>query len=607
MTDRLPAPHPLSARATSLALAALVVCLASAPAPAHAGGPVEELLPGLEPVERALLDGEDPLAESLCRTALHAGWVLLGDARRVGGDLRGAALAYRRASSVAASDHGARLRLARALLELGETEEAAATLRALLRSHPDDPEASRLLEGGLPEPTPAVDTSEDARSAWLRSLGDAERLAFVRQVEEHIARGYLQLGLVATRHHPERAAPLFAEAERIFPGIRRTSGDEARGSADAAPSPRPISPSEDELRDWLAQGDDPALWDRLGILLSREGRLPEAADAFRRALEGDPDALEARQHLARLHLLRGETEEAARELRRAAGVGDLDRDLALQLAYLETWAGEYQSAERLLVGLAERHGSVRALLALADLAVRTSDEERGLSLLAEALRLAPSSEEVLAAYARLALATDRPAGAALALEPLVRMQPEVAEYAYLEGQAHLLGEDLEGAAAAFERATALDPARREAWAGLATALGRQGRHAEAEERLRTAAGTDPDDPLLLAARAQAVADQGRSEEAAELAREALLREPELAAAHLVLGRLWLQQGRWREAVEALRHAVEAHPTDLEARRLLEAASARLDEEGRRRGPAATDRPARAEVRGLPVPGGPDGG
>jgi hypothetical protein len=54
------------------------------------------------------------------------------------------------------------------------------------------------------------------------------------------------------------------------------------------------------------------------------------------------------QHLARLHLTRGDEEKAAAELRIAAGLGTLDRDLGLKLADLEIAAADDDAARRVL-------------------------------------------------------------------------------------------------------------------------------------------------------------------------------------------------------------------------------------------------------------------
>lgn len=533
MPGRLPA-CPGTARKRSLLLLLGAVLLASSLVTA-AEDPYATVAPILAQAERSLLDGELESAESFYREALLEGWVLVGAVDLVAGKREAAIEAWRRASTVAASKRRPEALLARVRLGAG-------------------------LE-------------------ILGDLGPAPRepgeLATARQgVVDGLSRAYSGLALLALRSGREgRVARFFAEAAALDPAAAPPHSPAPTVDHRLAQAASGL-PSVDELHALLARGDDPRLRNLLGIALSRENRLEEAAGAFRRALELDPGSVQTRQNLARLLLLQGQIDAALRELRLAAGQGEIDRDLRLQLASIETRAGNRQAAELQLVTLVERFSSVRALLELARLADEAGEADRALGHLAEAIRLAPSSEDVLAAYARVAVGQRAPVTASEALEPLIRMHPDVAEYPYLLGTAHLEAGDASGAVAALERAVEIDPAWAEGSTRLGVALSGSGRLPEAEAVLTASLRLEPGQVEALAALSETLVDQGRTAEAEQLALRALSLGPDHARANLALGLVRLAQERWDDALEALLRAAAADPADPEAQRQLALAYSR---------------------------------
>src|SRR6185503_16675587 len=95
---------------------------------------------------------------------------------------------------------------------------------------------------------------------------------------------------------------------------------------------------------------------------------------------------------------------------------------------------------------AARYKSVQALLELSRLEAARKDAPAALATLRHALELAPNSEEVLVTYAQVALGARTPVPAILALDPLRRMCPSVAQYPYLLGVAYMQAGDMAAAA-----------------------------------------------------------------------------------------------------------------------------------------------------------------
>src|SRR5438477_1334864 len=112
-----------------------------------------------------------------------------------------------------------------------------------------------------------------------------------------------------------------------------------------------------------------------------------------------------------------------------------DRDRTLKQAAAELAAGHRDEAARLLRSAADRFQSVQSLLQLARIESGNGDARGALASLERALKLAPNSEEVLSAFAQLALRIRLPLRAIAMLDPLTRICPTVAQYQYLFGVA----------------------------------------------------------------------------------------------------------------------------------------------------------------------------
>lgn len=318
----------------------------------------------------------------------------------------------------------------------------------------------------------------------------------------------------------------------------------------------------------------------LGLLLAATPTLaqttpPSAPRA--RPSPSTPD-LKAMQRLARRHFAESREDEGVMALRRAAQLGLLDRDLALKLASVEQAAGHPALAERQLRSVVDRFKSVQALLQLARLQSTRRDAAGAFDSLARARLLAPNSEEVLSASAQVSLALRAPVPAILALEPLARMCPTVAQYPYLLGVALMQAGDMLAAVEPLRQAEALEPQRVLTLVALGLALNGQKLYAEAKGFLLRAALLEPDSVEAVAALAEAEDGLGETEQAEAHAGRALARNGSHATANLVLGMLRMKQQRYAEARDALRQAVSGDPASPKAHYQLSLAYARLGDD-----------------------------
>ena len=344
-----------------------------------------------------------------------------------------------------------------------------------------------------------------------------------------------------------------------------------------------LATAERELRRVGDIEDSPAVRDLLGLVLARQGRLVEAEREFRRAVELDSGFAPARQNLARLTLQQGREVEALEHLRVAARSGPLERELAFQLAALEISHGDVSVGEKLYESLAMQYDSVRAMLALGRSLARRGEGQKAIAVLYRASEVAPNSEEVLSAYARLCVEHGAPVPAMKTLEALNRLRATVAEYSYLLGIARLQLAESDGAVAALRRSLALDPEQVLPLFALGLSFRDQKRFAEAKEALTESLQLMPshaDSMVVLAEVEEGLGELELAEQHLERAFELSGEKPE---ALYVLGKIRHAQGRYEEARDALERSIETNPRPRKVYYVLSLAYARLgDRESSRR-------------------------
>ena len=255
--------------------------------------------------------------------------------------------------------------------------------------------------------------------------------------------------------------------------------------------------------------------------LSDAGRLEEALAAARVAVERRPDHSLAYSNLGRTLVLLNRFEEAEGVLRTALELDprnatahqNLGEALRRQKRYEEAIA-KYRAALAIKGDYAAAHGGLGAVL---------FELER--------------YEESFAALER-----------ALALDPGA---PSAGKTALFAGRAARKLGRFRAAEAQFRKAAALSPRSAEPLLELSNLLFAQDRADEAEEYLRRARESRPNDPLTLHMVAEALRTAGRHQEAVAAYRNVLRSDPDFAHAHVGLAAALVDLQRYQEALEAL--------------------------------------------------------
>lgn len=572
--------------------------------------------------ETALAQREWRIAESHYRAAIREAWTALGSIAIADGDLVTARDALGRARNAAAVDlTPARLALALVELRLGEVEQPLKELRLVAQEQGTDPQILALLLQALR--SAGRDEEFAAELDRLRQLDPAAADAlsatpspFAASIERVFSRvdAALRPRLQASLERIHRNLAALHELTGFAAGgTGAVAEDEARGGAEpfgkidldgdgsarrveafhvspvrlmstAAPSLRSAiilldsgetERAEAELRGLSNTDDGAEALAVLGSILAARGQTEAAAAEFSKAIEKDPDHPLAHQGLGRLHWLNGRRSEAIGHLRQAAEHGPLERDLAWALAEVEQTAGRTDAARRLLSSIDRRFDSAEALLRMSEISRRAGEEKQALDAVQRALRLAPSSEEVLLRHARLALDAGIVDSAAISVEPLVRMHPGVAEYRYLLGSVWAQRRKMGEASEALLEAVELDPDFLPAYLPLGLALNHESRFEEASSFLRRYLETHPDDLDARAGLAEAEERLGDADGAEKQARAVLAEDPDHARALLVLGMVHAGRDEFAPARTALERATEADPWLAKAHYQLSFACARL--------------------------------
>jgi tetratricopeptide (TPR) repeat protein len=255
-----------------------------------------------------------------------------------------------------------------------------------------------------------------------------------------------------------------------------------------------------------------------------------------------------------------------------------DRGVLLKQASDAQQAGDNAQAMRLFQLAADRYQSVRAYLELARLQSRSKETSAALATLTKAREIAPNSEDVLSAYAQLALASKQPMPAVLTLMPLARMYPSVAQYPYLLGVGLMAIGDMPAAVDALEAANRLEPDRALTLLALGLSLNNRKLFAEATTALVRSLELQPDSSEATAALAEAEAGSGDFDSAMRHARQVLERSPSNATANLVVGLVALERRSYAEARDALVNANTADPDSPKVLYQLSLAFARLGDD-----------------------------
>jgi tetratricopeptide (TPR) repeat protein len=327
---------------------AVVMTIGASPSGAQtASDPLAAVDVNMSAAEDSLRAGELEIAESRYRSALAAGWMLMGALDAADDRLADARDAFLRASTSAFDASAALQSLAVVHLQMGDAASAVTLLTRLSGANPGDVQNRRLLaqaliaNGQADEAVQELEETANARpddpeikyalaSGYLRlkNVDAAERLfgevAKVRPLPETyvlIGRTYRDAGQY------DRARSALATALEMDPRVRRAHyylGTIAVMQEGVIRLDEAIAEFQQELR---VAPNDPTTNLRLGMALVEARRDAAAVPALEIAVRGQPAAVEAFYYLGRCQLALSRVSEAVTSFKRALEVAAASRDV----------------------------------------------------------------------------------------------------------------------------------------------------------------------------------------------------------------------------------------------------------------------------------------
>ena len=302
-----------------------------------------------------------------------------------------------------------------------------------------------------------------------------------------------------------------------------------------------------------------------GVALAQQGKPAEAADHYRQALQIKSDSAEAHTNWGLALVAQGKLAEAIDHYRQALGIRpdsvevhtNWGRALAAQGKLAEA-IDHYRQALQIKPDYTD--ALTNWGLALARQGTRAEaaeDYER-------ALRIRPDSAEALN---NLGVTLAQQGKAAEAMEhyrQALQIKPEFAEVHINWGVALATQGKLAEAIEHYRRALQIKPDSAEGHNNLGNALADQRKLTEAIEHYQKALRLRPDNADAHNSWGAALAQQGKPAEAIEHYRQALQIKPDSADAHNNWGAALAQQGKLAEASDHFRQALRINPDHADA-------------------------------------------
>jgi len=312
-----------------------------------------------------------------------------------------------------------------------------------------------------------------------------------------------------------------------------------------------------------------------GVTEGRSGSLMAAESHFAKALQFDPEQIQARRNLGNLYLLLGTPTKALDVLKPAIGADSQDAESLSIAAQAQQQLGNSRAAEALFARAATINPSdetVQTLAALSRLGGMNTD--------ASITELGQLSKRSKGVYADMALLNAhiqrREFEAALAtIDTIARKQPENKNVPELRGQLQLLRSDLPAARAAYEAALKANPQSYAAVTALASLDQREGKLADAEKRFADAVKADSRNHLAALALIDLRQRAGATpEEIEKLLQQAVKNSPGEAMPRLRLIDSLMRRKLFADALAQAREAAVAVPGNINVLDALGQAQAR---------------------------------
>ena len=438
---------------------------------------------------------------------------------------------------------------ARLLASERDIPGALATLDAVLRKAPEDPDAWSL-KGDLllysdRNSSPAIDAYKRALASRKNSVPIHSQLisAYLSRNDLTSAKEQLDALKKLRPNHPQTK---YLEAQLAF-----QQGD--------------FKTASDVVQQLLKVGsENPRVLQLAGAVAYQKGSLLEAEQSLSKAISISPELVYARRLLAQTFARSGQPAKALATLKPMLDVPDPDAQTLSMAAGVYLQSGDAKKAEELYaraIKLDPKDARNRTALALTQLyADNSSTAFDELESIAKTDSGADADMALISANMRRADF----AGALKAIDRLEKKQPGKPLAPLLQGRVLLAKGDLAAARQSFERALSIDPVYYAAAASLAELDLKDKKPDAAEQRFDKLLAAQPDNARALMAVAQLRAHAGKSkEEVTGLLAKAVKASPTEAAPRLLLVNYHLQQKDFKLALASAQDGVAALPNSPE--------------------------------------------
>jgi len=303
----------------------------------------------------------------------------------------------------------------------------------------------------------------------------------------------------------------------------------------------------------------------LGNALKQRGELNEAVGAYRAAIANKPDYAKAHYNLGLALREQGKRDEAVEAWRQTVmldpNMAEAHSDLGVALQELGRFdeaVAAYRQAIRIKPDYDRAHHNLGIALK------EQGKIDEAIAAWRQAIGMRPRSAEALSDLGHALMLEGRLDEAVDACRQALRINPDHAEAHCNLGNALRDQDKLDDAIAAYREAIRINPTVAEFHSNLGVALAERGRLAEAVAAHREAISQKPDYAVGHSNLGVGLQEQGKFDEAVTAYRKAISLKPQFAEAHSNLGNALCQSGRLDAAVAACREAIGIKPDYAEA-------------------------------------------
>ena len=476
-----------------------------------------------------------------------------------------------------------RYSLAKVLVQLGQFSDAVPYLSDYIHHQPHDAEGFHLLGSaytGLTQLPKAVEALERARQfkpddyEIRYDLGSAlaktgktneaiEQLIAAEKINSNSADIHYQLALQLQKQGDVTRSK---QEMQIFQGLKNQVNEETtagnlNNEGNQLLQAGKVRDAAEAYRKAVQLDPNNAQWQyNLSLALTKLGDKEGEKGALEKALQLDPNLATAHNDLGLVYSSEGKMNEAEREFRAALEIDPKFAEAQNNLGVVYSQQGKDSEASALFRQVTESGPTyARAFVNLGLLMARQGDFPAAKEQIQRALKISPNDVGALTALGTVEGKTNHHQESIQAFRQVVSLRPESSDAHLNLGIALADQYDLQGALREFSEAIRVAPNYAPAYYNKGRVLYDLDHKQEALPFLDTACRLQPNYPRALYLLALAL---GASPRATEALDRLVTIDPQNADAHYLLGQNLMRAGKTQEAIEHWEKAVSLDPQNL---------------------------------------------